>query len=529
VLTNGALNFLGSATPITVKSGVTATLKNTVAMGASSTIQINGGGMLSLAGGAAFAANTTFTGGGTVDLNSGTFTGANFAFWQQTPVTQEAATLNTGRIMVAYGGNCTYTMNNPSAQASSTGGGGDSFIGRAGSIGTWDLKQGTVTLTAVSGDNLRVGFDGSSKGTLTVEGGTFNLGGNILYINAGATSSGGAGTVNLSGGTLTAGSVQFGDGAMFSSGTTGALNVTGGTLYVGSGGISNNALGTLTSTRTLSGGILGASASWTSSLPMVLTNMNGNITFQAADSGNSAKDITLSGVLSGIGGLTKTGGGTLTLVGANTYTGGTTIDAGTLALTTTNNILMSYTNNGGTLKVMMAGVGSSLVMSNLACGGNSLLTFDLAGLGLTTAPVISSSNLTMNGDVSVNVLNASSNGTSVLLHYSGTRNGSGKFLTGTVPAGASIVDDAIGRKISLAYLPATAPVMTTIGYNATSIEFTGSNGTALITYRILSATNLINPTWLPILTNSFDNSGNFNGIVPLNSTTPAAFYRIVTP
>src|SRR5882724_6360366 len=231
-LTNGLLT-LSSSTPITVNAGVTATFKNPVVNGVVSTIQVNSGATLVFSGGASLSGNTTFAGSGTVDLNAGTFAGGNFIFWQQTPVTQEAATMTAARIMVAYNGNCTYTMNSPTAQASASGGGGDSFIGRGGNTGTWDLKQGTVTLTSASGGNLRVGHDGSSKATLTVEGGAFNLGTNALYVNAGATSSGGSGTFNLSGGALTARVVQFGDGvSTFSSGSTGAVNVTGGTLYL---------------------------------------------------------------------------------------------------------------------------------------------------------------------------------------------------------------------------------------------------------------------------------------------------------
>jgi len=83
--------------------------------------------------------------------------------------------------------------------------------------------------------------------------------------------------------------------------------MTGGTLYIGSGGIINGALGTLARTIMLSGGTIGAVSNWISSVPMTLTNVNGAITFQAADSGSNAKDITLSGALSGIGGLIKTG------------------------------------------------------------------------------------------------------------------------------------------------------------------------------------------------------------------------------
>jgi autotransporter-associated beta strand protein len=530
-LTNGTLNILGNSTPIAVNAGVTATLKHPLALNVPSTLQVSTGGTLSLAGGATFAGNTTFTGGGTADLNAGTFSGVNFAFWAQTPVTQGGATLNAVRIMVGYGGNSTYTINHPGGLATSTGGGGDSFIGRAGSTGIWNLKQGTVTLTSASGGNLRVGHDGSSKGTLTVEGGTFNLGNNILYVNAGATSSGGAGTVNLSGGTLAAGSVRFGDGSTFSSGTTAALNVTGGTLYVGSGGISNGASGTLARTITLSGGTIGATTNWTATLPMTLTNVNGPITFKASDTGNVARNITLSGTLSGIGGLIKTGSGTLTLSGANTYSGGTTINAGTLALTTTNNVSMPYTNNGGTLKVTVASPGSSLPMSALALSGSSRLSFDLVNLGNTITPIINAGNLILNGNVTVDVSNTPASGTSVLFSYSGTRSGAGGFVAGTVPSGATIIDDVNGKKVSLAYSPATPPMIAGLTYNASSISFSGSNGTAFITYRILSSTNLAAPTatWLSVLTNAFDNSGNFNATIPIDPTTSAAFYRISVP
>jgi len=264
---------------------------------------------------------------------------------------------------------------------------------------------------------------------------------------------------------------------------------------------------------------------------MTLTNVNGNITFQAADAVAVAHNITLSGALSGIGGLIKSGNGTVILSGANTYTGGTAINAGTLILTTTNNVSMAYTNNGGNLNLRRASASSSLPASRFTFGnGSPQLTFDLAGLGGSLTPLVTNSgNLIMNGNVIVNASNAPASGTSVLFTYAGTRSGTGNFVAGTIPVGATLIDDTVGKKISIAYPPVTPPVIAAISLGSSGISFSGTNGTPFITYRIMSSTNMVAPVWIPVLTNAFDASGNFSTSVSINPETATMFYRLVTP
>ncbi len=151
--------------------------------------------------------------------------------------------------------------------------------------------------------------------------------------------------------------------------------------------------------------------------------------------------------------LMVVGGGTVTLAAPNnSFSGGTTISNSTLVLTTGTTVAMLYTNGGGTLKVLQGGAGTSLPMSGFTLSGSSpQLAFDLKGAGNSFTPLVNvSGNLILNGDVHVSVTNPVS-GTSVLLQYSGTRAGLGRFLAGNLPAGAGVVDDPVSKQVSLIY------------------------------------------------------------------------------
>jgi len=102
------------------------------------------------------------------------------------------------------------------------------------------------------------------------------------------------------------------------------IDLHGGTVNLGAGGIisTTNVQGTVR----LGGVSLCAAANWSSSLNMALSGENGSALFDT-----QGRMVTLSGALSGAGGLVKIGAGTLNLNGAtNTFTGPLVVAGGEL-------------------------------------------------------------------------------------------------------------------------------------------------------------------------------------------------------
>ncbi|MEI8037631.1 MAG: sialate O-acetylesterase [Verrucomicrobiota bacterium] len=351
------------------------------------------GKSLSLGGGGAVLQSLTGTGSGTtlistaaassVTLTAGTFTTLG-----------AGPSMNIGNALAATGGLVI---------------GGSATLTGTASFQMGNSGEGIVTLNPggtlnASSGYVIVGRGSAHNGKLVMAGGTLNASTEPILINFTQTggsgvvamtsgtltttelsfcsgSSGGSGTVNLSGGVLTATLINFGKDPGFAAATGGsaALNLTGGSLYVGSGGMVNNGTAPFACVTSLSGGIVGAAASWASSLNLTLGTTNGNITFQAANAAAAPLNIALSGVLSGTGGLTKTGAGALTLSGVNTYSGATTVSAGTLAVTGGGSIASS--------PVITVQSGASLDVSAMSPGFNVPAGKTLAGTGAVVGPL----------------------------------------------------------------------------------------------------------------------------------------------
>lgn len=148
--------------------------------------------------------------------------------------------------------------------------------------------------------------------------------------------------------------------------------------------------------------------------------------------------LTLWGPITGTGNVIKTGAYLVTLGGANTYTGSTTVSNGTLAVSAISQGRGAYiVQDGAALDVPSQTSATTLPMSSLTLGAatGSTLSFSRV-LNLTTNPVITATNLTLQGANTVTLSPGAfaSSGQFPLIKFSGAITGGG-----TIALGASSV------------------------------------------------------------------------------------------
>jgi len=435
-VTMNQLKFLGDLNgPVIIGSGNTLTLTNPVAVNMNAAnvdvtmncafvgpgFSIGSGRTLTLGGGATAFLSGTSTGQGTLLLNADStksFTAnGNPIVNLGNPATgtgglvigNNCTVTESGSFQIgASGGSGIVTLNSPTAVLNANGGAGTIIVGRNGgaSSGRLTLINGSLSTagsTGVSGVQIGLSLNNTAaKGWLDVQGGTLTVP-QVLVIGNSITASTPLAVMAMEGGTATVGTINFGSSSTAGSGS---LTMSGGTLYLGAGGMNQLGTGTFASVVSLSGGKIGAFSDWSSSLPMNLGTTNGSITFQSADANDIARNITLSGQLSGPGGLVKTGTGILTLSEANSFIGNTLVTGGTLALLGTGAIGNSGVINigkGATLDV--AGrTDDALILENAQTltGDGSINGKLTAVAGSTVAPGAPIGTLTISNDITLN-------------------------------------------------------------------------------------------------------------------------------
>jgi autotransporter-associated beta strand protein len=329
------------------------------------------------------------------------------------------------------------------------------------------LSGGTCQNTGSSASSLIIGD--TVGGTLNVNGGTVTVQGNFILDNSGS----GFGSVTLTNGgtislTTVGNAVRFGG-----TGGSGTLNLNGGTLTTPRIYLDNVAVN---GTNNFNGGMLQA-LSGTTSATNFMTGLtcanvrNGGVVIDPNGQNITIGQPLLHSVISGDnatdGGLTIVGtGGSVTLTGTNTYTGPTTINGSVLNLNAPYNAITApVVGNGGLLEVTASTNSSVLPAITLNNGGG--IEFNLGIYNPANVPGITNANLMVSGTNIIDLAGSSIPMTNsvTLLAYT-NKTGTSTFVLGTLPAGVAAILTDTGSKLLLNLAVSNTSTMLTLSSGA---------------------------------------------------------------
>jgi autotransporter-associated beta strand protein len=402
-------------------------------------------------------------------------------------VTLANAVLSLGALTLARGN---YLDNSVSGTLTVNGGGtvistNDVIVGFAGTgRGKLALNGGNVIVGPTAIKWLMVGYYDSGAGELDVTNGNLllengtslkmcrggntggnvinQLGGNVTFYSDGGVTPGGGGNMDLNyAGTASSSSTYNLNGGALTVPRVIASTSTGASRFNFNGG-------TLKPTASQAAFLQGLTAARVRNGGAIVDTAGFNVTI-----GQALQHSTISGDNPIDGGLTKNGGGKLTLSGANSYTGNTIVNAGTLAL----------------------GQGTLAANSTVSIATGAGLQLDFASTNQIGALVL--------------------NGVAQL---------PGIYNSNTVPA-------SIAGAGSLSVPPRTftnAPVITHFALNGLDLVITGTNGQAGCAYYLLGSSNLTVPLsqWQTVATNvpGADGGFTFIGTNAVTAGNPQEFY-----
>ncbi len=407
---SGTINATSFA--IYVPSG-TATLTNSGTVNGAIGATLNGGGSITNTGSLiGVSYGITSAGSATTVINSGVISGGSGAISLSTyddTVTLNAGSTTTGSISLSNGNDTINIVTGATFGAIAGGNGTDTVALSGATTGTLNLAAlTTFEILNKTGTGTWTLNGAAASPAMAITAGNGTPSGMLVFANSGLT-----GTIAVNGATIRATSA-----GAFGTGTITAIDPT--IQYGGTGSYANNivlaasdpvndptrleadtgVVATLTGQISESGGsqplVIGGGGT------IVLTNAgnnwSGGTTIEAGAtlqgsaaafrSGNSvfnnqgtlifdeASSASQLSPISGAGNMVKRGAGTLSLYGTNTYSGTTTIEAGRLALNTSNALGTSsaVALTGSTAILDASAVSTNLTLRNLSgVGGSQVL------------------------------------------------------------------------------------------------------------------------------------------------------------
>jgi autotransporter-associated beta strand protein len=344
---SGDITFSGGT--LAAQGGSNYTFSNNLFLNGNATV--TGQGSLAFNGNTTFSNSTTFTANAPIALNGPlVVTGSNSVNYTFTVAGNSSLTLG-GSSASTYNGS--FAVNSGTLELAKTGNATSVFnnltIGGAGS-------PATVLVSTANQIDLQVYSYTSNNSTVYTS--------PAITLNPGATLALGSNSLNLSTSTAnTSASLVFYGGNATGNGTISTFGNTATIQFLGTGNSSAAIANNISlQNSTLSG------------------NFAGNFTAFNVGSNNAPVQLTITGGLSGPGGLSKGEAGTLWLQGNNTYTGGTTLAGGVLAASSLGNGLVSFTGGGlspgglsqtGNLTVNGISFNKGFILSTLAANNTS--------------------------------------------------------------------------------------------------------------------------------------------------------------